>query len=165
MRPRVALALVAVLALAGCHRKEITSLERKEGASLSSEADFAVTMKEWSRAEDLFAKAVKLCPDQGDTWLNLAVVRMRLKNPDGARSAYKSALAAYQDDMDRNPNNTMSVLRKAYVLVILGRADEARSLASKSLSKHPDDRTLKGFVEGNGVDKMIADPRLKEISP
>lgn len=165
MTPRFALGLMAVLALAGCHRKEITSLERKEAASYSSEADFAVTVKEWGRAEDLFAKAVKLCPDQGDTWLNLAVVRMRMHNPSGARDAYKGALSAYEDDMDRNPSNTMSVLRRAYVLVILGRADEARSVAAKSLAKHPDDRTLKAFVESGGVDKMAADPRLKELTP
>ena len=165
MRPAVALGLMAMLAFAGCHRREITSLERKEAASLSSEADFAVTVKEWGRAEDLYSKAVNLCPDQGDTWLSLAAVRMRLQDRSGARSAYKGALSAYGDDMDRDPANSMAVLRRAYVLVILGRADEARSLASKTLAKHPDDRTLKAFVESGGVDKMASDPRLKELTP
>ena len=101
MRHRTALVMLAVLVLSGCHRREITSLERKEAANVVSEADFAVTLKDWGRAEGLFSKAVGLCPDQGDTWVNLGMVRMRMGNKDGARSAFKSALSAYSDYMGR----------------------------------------------------------------
>jgi len=55
-----------------------------------SEANFAVTIREWSRAEGLYTKAVKICPDSGDYWLDLGVVRMHLNDRGGARSAYKS---------------------------------------------------------------------------
>jgi len=165
MRHRTALVMLAVLVLSGCHRREITSLERKEAANVVSEADFAVTLKDWGRAEGLFSKAVALCPDQGDTWVNLGMVRMRMGNKDGARSAFKSALSAYSDDMGREPFNSLAVLRKAYVLVILGRTDEAKSMVAKAYSKHPDDRELRSFVGGNGVDRMASDPGLKEISP
>ena len=130
-----------------------------------SEADFAVTLKDWARAEGLFTKAVALCPDQGDTWMNLGIVRMRLGNKGGARSAYKSALSAYEDDLDRDHGNSVPVLRKAYVLVVLGRADEARSFVAKESARFPDDRRLQNFVAKNGVDRIIADPSLKEISP
>jgi tetratricopeptide (TPR) repeat protein len=165
MNFRLALVLAAAVTLAGCRAREITSLERKEAANNISEAEFAATMKDWSRAEGLYASAVALCPDQGETWVALGVTRMRLHNPSGAKDAYKSALSAFRDNFKRNPANTLPVIRSASVLVILGRTDDARSLVQKALAKNPDDRQLRKFVEMDGVDKIAADPGLKEVSP
>ena len=165
MRRRLALIVAAALAMTGCHRREISSLTRKEAANVVSEAQFAVTLHDWSRAEGLYAKATGLCPDQGDTWVNLGIVRMRLHDKGGARSAYKSALSAYEDASDLEPANSMPIIRRAYVLVLLGRFDEARSLVEKAAAKRPDDRMLKSFVESKGLDRMQADPSLKEIAP
>jgi Flp pilus assembly protein TadD len=165
MTNRLALVLAAAVVLAGCKPREITKLERDEAANVVSEAAFAVTMKDWSRAEGLYAKAAALCPDQGETWVRLGVIRVRLHNPDGAREAYKSALAAFKEDFKRDPANTASVIRGASVLVILGRAEEARSLVDKAYAKNPGDRRLSEFVQMKGVDKIIADPGLKAVSP
>jgi tetratricopeptide (TPR) repeat protein len=165
MTVRLALVLAAALALAGCRAKEISSIDRKEAANIVSEAEFAVAIKDWSRAEGLYAKASGLCPDQGETWVGLGVVRMRLHNPNGAREAYKLALSAYDGDIKRDPADSLPVLRCASVLVILGRADEARSLVAGALAKNPEDRRLRDFVEMKGVDKIAADPGLKEVSP
>jgi tetratricopeptide (TPR) repeat protein len=165
MRPSLVLPLAMVLAVAGCHRKEITKLERDEAANIVSEADFAVTLREWSRAEGLYARAAQLCPDSGSTWFNLGLTRMRQNNHSGAKAAYKSALADYEDDSAREPSNAQAVIRRAYVLVILGRPDDARSVIAKARSKNPDDRTLRSFTENNSLDSMIADPGLKSISP
>lgn len=165
MTSRPALILAAALALAGCRPKEITSLERKEAASDVSEAEFAVTMREWSRAEGLYAHAAGLCPDEGDVWANLGAVRMRLHDPSGARSAYKSALSAFAADCRRDPLNSTSVIRRASMLVLLGRPDEARNVVSDAAARNPDDRRLRAFVEDRALEKMISDPALKEISP
>jgi len=163
--PRLALVLAAAIALAGCRAREITSLERKEAANVASEAEFAVTMRDWKRAEGLYAKAADICPDSGDFWMKLGVVRMRLGDRPGARSAYKSALGAYGDDCDKDPANSQAVLRRVYVLVILGRADEARSALDRARSKYPDDRRLRSFVENRGVDGLVSDPGLKGVMP
>jgi tetratricopeptide (TPR) repeat protein len=162
---RLALLLAAVVVLAGCRAREITKLERDEAANVVSEAEFALTMKDWPRAEGLYAKAAALTPDQGETWVRLGVVRVRMNNPGGAKDAYKSALAAFKDDYDKHPERTGSVIREATVLVILGRADEARRVVDKAYARSPDDRRLRSFVEMKGVDKIIADPGLKEITP
>jgi tetratricopeptide (TPR) repeat protein len=162
---RLVLVVAAALALEGCRPREITSLQRKEAANVISEADFAVTMRDWKRAEGLFARAVQLCPDAGDSWVNLGVVRMHLGDHPGARSAYKSALSAYEADFDLNPADTRDVLRRAYVLVLLGRADEARSAVDKARATYPQDRRLRSFAENRGVDGLIASPGLKDISP
>jgi|HubBroStandDraft_1064217.scaffolds.fasta_scaffold200599_2 Flp pilus assembly protein TadD len=165
MTNRLALVLAAAVVLAGCRPRVITKLERDEAANVISEAEFAATLKDWSRAEGLYARAAALCPDQGETWVRLGIVRVRLHDSDGARSAYKSALSAFKDDFKRDPANTASVIRGASVLVILGRADEARSLVDKAYEINPGDGRLRNFVEMKGVDKIIADPGLKEVSP
>lgn len=165
MTTRVALVLAAAVVISGCRQREITKLERDEAANIRSEAEFAVTMKDWVRAEGLYAKAAALCPDTGETWVRLGVVRIRLHNSDGAREAYKSALTAFKDDFKRDPANTASAIRSASVLVILGRVDEARSLVDKAYARNPDDRRLRDFVQMKGVDKLVADPGLKAVSP
>jgi tetratricopeptide (TPR) repeat protein len=165
MTSRLALVLAAALALAGCRAREISSTDRKEAANIASEAEFAVTLKDWPRSEGLYTKATALCPDQGEYWVRLGVVRMRLHNPGGAKDAYKSALSAYTDDIRRDPANTLAVIRSASVLVILGRLDDARSLIDQAYAKNPGDRRLKEFVEAKGLDKIAADPGLKEVSP
>jgi hypothetical protein len=59
----------------------------------------------------------------------------------------------------------MPVIRRAYVLVLLGRADEARSLVERARSDNPEDRRLRSFIEHDELTKMLADPSVKEISP
>jgi Flp pilus assembly protein TadD len=165
MNARPALVLAAALALAGCRQRVPTQLERDEAANDVSEANFALTVHDFARAEGLYAKATDLCPDEGDAWVSLGITRMRLSNPGGARSAYKSALDAYRENARSDPSNTVLTIRRAYVLVILGRADEARGLIDDARSRYPDDRRLRSFVEARGLDKMMADPALKELAP
>jgi tetratricopeptide (TPR) repeat protein len=106
MRARLALAAAAVLALAGCRAKEISKEQREQAHLDASDAEFAVTIHDLARAEGMFAKAAELCPDEGDTWLKLGIVRMQLKNPDGARQAYKSAGDAFKDAHKANPSDS-----------------------------------------------------------
>ena len=165
MNLRPALALAAALVLAGCRQRVITPHERDEAANDVSEANFALTLKDWPRAEGLYVKATGLCPDEGDAWVSLGVVRMRMHNPGGARSAFKSALAAYKDNLKVEPVNSLFVIREAYVLVILGRADEARSCIDKARAKYPDDRRIRSFVETGGLEQMVKDPGIKDLMP
>jgi Flp pilus assembly protein TadD len=165
MKIRPALVLAAALVLAGCRQRVPTAHERAEAANDVSEANFALTLKDWGRAEGLYAKATQLCPDEGDAWVSLGIVRMRMHNSGGARSAYKSALSAYKDNLKGDPANTLFVIRRAYVLVLLGRADEARSAIADGRSRYPEDRRLRTFVEAKGLEKMMADPGLKDLMP
>jgi len=132
---------------------------------MTSEADFAVTVREWDRAEGLYASAAKLCPDTGAIWINLGAVRMRQGNREGARDAYKSALADYVDDSGRDPADTEASIRRAYVLVLLSRLDDARAVIDKARAKNPDDMRLRGFVGNHELDAMVADPAVKSLTP
>src|SRR5690349_6667201 len=98
---------LAVLSNVGCKPKpeDITPLQRKEAASLVSEAQFALTLRDYTRAEPLFEKAAKLCPDDGEYWLGLGVTRRRLGNTSGAKAAYEKARDAYRDGFERDKND------------------------------------------------------------
>ena len=157
----------ALLLGAGCkpRAKEITSSQRKEAASLASEAQFALSVRDVARAEATYAQAAALCPDWGDYWLELGRCRVKLGNRGTAKDAYKSALAAYEFDATRNAASRVpAVFRQIYVLALLGRADDARALLAKTQKDLPDNRELRGFAEAKQLDQLLASPAFKEIA-
>ena len=170
MKTRVffSLAVVVLCGTPGCSpkSKEITSLQRKEAATLDSEAQFALQLKDLARAEGLIAKAADLCPDTGKYWVDLGSIRVRLGKKDAARTAYQGALKAYEGAAanagaapDPGP-----WLQQVYVLALLGRVDDARSVLARAQKKFPESRAVRSFVEGKQIDQMIADPSFKLIA-
>jgi tetratricopeptide (TPR) repeat protein len=160
-------AILAVGLAAGCkpRPKEISTMQRKEAASLASEAQFAVSVRDFARAEPLLAKAAELCPDMGDYWLELGRCRVKLGNRWAAKDAYKSALNDFARDEGRNPQlRAPAVLRQVYVLALLGSVDDARSLLTTALKEMPDNRELRAFAETKQLDKLLASPAFKEVA-
>ena len=156
---------LALVVLTGCSRhKEITSLQRKEAANLVSEAQFAITLRDYARAEPLLAKAVVLCPDTAEYWLNLGTVRRRLDNRQGAREAYEQMLDLSRDAYQRDAKNSGALAQQLYILALLGRMDDARSTLEKARKNHPDDRAIRAFVEGRQLDRLVDDPTFKELA-
>jgi tetratricopeptide (TPR) repeat protein len=160
------LTVVALVLSAGCKpkAKDVTPLQRKEAANLASEAQFALTLRDYARAEPLFEKAAKLSPDTGDFWVNLGVTRRRLGNKSGAKSAYESALSAYRDIHKLDPKETDSLLQEVYVLALLGKVDDARKALEKAQKKFPESRSIRGFVEAKQLDHIVEDATFKEIA-
>lgn len=157
------LALV-VLAANGCKPKEIPAVVRKEAANLASEAQFALTLRDYARAEPLFAKAAKLCPDTGAFWVNLGVTRRRLGNNSGAKEAYAEAAEAFERAFDQDVKDVDAGIQHAYVLALMGKTDDARKALEKARKKAPDSRALRDFVESKQLDKILTDPSFKEIA-
>ena len=159
-------AALAAWSLAGCrfHSREITSLDRKEAASLASEGRFAATLKEWPRAEGLFAQAAEKCPDTGEYWVSLGIARVSLGKRSEAKDAYVSAVSAYEDAAKAAPASTQPILQKIYVLALLGRVDEARLVLEKERGRLPEDRDLRMFAESRELDRLLADPGFRQIA-
>jgi Flp pilus assembly protein TadD len=172
MKTRVffSLAVVVLCGTPGCSptSKEITSLQRKEAATLDSEAQFALQLKDLARAEGLLVKAAELCPDTGKYWVDLGSIRVRLGKKDAARTAYQGALQAYEGAAANAKAGAAPDpgpwLQQVYVLALLGRVDDARSVLAKAQKKFPESRAVRSFVEGKQIDKMIADPSFKLIA-
>ena len=157
---------LVLLAGAGCKpkAKNIPPLQRKEAASLVSEAQFAVVMRDFARAEPLYVKATKLCPDAGDYWLALGITRRRMSNKAGTKAAYERARTAFQDAYEIDRTQVDALLQELYVLCLLGRADEARVTFAKAQKKDPTNPRLRSFQESKQIDQLTQDSAFKELA-
>lgn len=158
------LVLMAAGLAAGCGRKEVTTLQRKQGASLASEADFAITLRDYARAESLLSQVVKVCPDTPEYWLHLGSVRRHLGNRAGAKTAYNETLDLLRDKYRREKKNPEPLLQQVYVLALLGRMDDARATLEKAKKNHADDRNVRNFVESRQLERLPDDPVFKNIA-
>ena len=151
----------------GCgkaHKKEMSDSDRKKADFLASEAQFAITMRNWAEAEKQLAQAVQLNPGAGPYWVSLGSARVRLGDRSGAKTAYKNALDAFAADADEQPANAAAWLQQVYVLALLGRLDDGRALLDKAAKRFPNDPDVVAFVRGNRLDAIVADPMFKEIA-
>jgi tetratricopeptide (TPR) repeat protein len=160
----VALATILVFAASGCtRRKEVTERDRKEAAFLISEAQFAMTVREWARAEGLLVKAVAVAP-QGDSWLSLGGVRMRLNNRDGAREAYQSALKAFEQESAQNNKASEPWVKQAFVLGLLGRKSDSQALITKAAKIFPNDAKIRALTDPKELERMFSTQNFKEMA-
>lgn len=163
---RPLLPVLALVALAGCGRSgpAITDLQRKQAAHLTSEAEFAINLRDFARAEPALAQAAELAPDNGIYWINLGSVRKRLGKTGAAKDAYQSALKAYEAQAKKLPTDPDPWFKQIYALALLGRVDEARSRVEKMREKFPSHRLVRVFIEEKQFEQMLADPKYKEIA-
>lgn len=162
---RVVLVILSfLLAIAsGCSKKtEVTSLQRKEAATLVSEAEFAITIRDYPRAENLMRQAAELCPDNGSYLLGLGNLCRQNGKKAEAKTAFVSALEAYEDAYKTEPAGAL-LMRQMYVHALLGQGDEARAVLKKARSKHPKDAEVSGFDE-KALESMLADPGFKALA-
>lgn len=158
------LALV-FLAATGCGPKQpaISDLQRKQAAALVSEAEFALALRDFARAEGLFREAAGLCPDNGAYWLQLGTTSKRLNKTAEAKKSYEQAAKACAAAYKANDKDPGPVLRQVYAYALLGRTDDARALLRKVRKAHPKDEEIQGFDEAT-LDRMIADPGFKAMA-
>jgi tetratricopeptide (TPR) repeat protein len=169
---RTSLFLIAVaLVLSGCGKEssktassEPTRAMRAEAALLLSEAEFAVQLRDHARAEPLLAKAVSLVGDNADHWIMLGATRRRLGNIDGARKAYREALAVLDRDYKKTPDEVGIVLEQIYVHALLGQKDQARALLDKAAKRHASSKELQEFIRVKSLDRLLEDRAFKEIA-
>ena len=165
--PQVLLCLGLLAGLVGCGGKlEVTERQRKEAEHLIAEANFALTLRDWARAEGLLAKAAGLVPDNGDVWTMLGSTRVRLGQKSGARDAYQKGLKAYAAEaalpaMKQDPEPWLD---QVYVLAALGRVSDARALVEKMGRQFPNHPRVRAFVGGKQLDQLLADPKFKEAA-
>ncbi len=161
----VFLCALLAFAFAGCKPKaaNITSTQRKEAANLVSEAQFAMSVRDFARAETLLTKATALEFDNGNYWISLGSMRVRLGQRATARQAYESALHAFKAAYKLKPTVAQPYLQQVYALALLGRADDARALLVKIDKKHGDDQAVRAFVHGRQLDAMLSSPMFKEV--
>ena len=152
-----------VLAFGCAPQKPITDRDRTEAAHLASEAQFALSIREWARAEGLLEKAIQVAP-LGDHWLSLGATRMRLNNRAGAKDAYQAALKAFANDSARHTTSPEPWVKQIYVLALLGRRDDSRDMAVKAAKLFPLDGTIRAFTEPKEFEKMLSSQSFKDMA-
>ncbi|CAM2991612.1 tetratricopeptide repeat protein [Rariglobus hedericola] len=159
------LACAALLVSAGCSKKpkEVPAAIKAEAATLMSEAQFAMQIREYSRAEELTQRALKLRDDVPEYWVSLGMVRRKQDNKDGARKAYKHALELHIDryKADKKPEE---LAQQAFVLGLLGKTEDAVKLLEKGLKEYPDSDIMKKMADPRGLQRTFKSPEFKDLS-
>jgi tetratricopeptide (TPR) repeat protein len=159
-------ALVSLLLVgSGCSKKkpEITSLQRKEAANLVNEAEFAIAIRDFPRAEGLMRQAAVHCPDNGSYWLNLGTLTRKSGKKSEAKSSYEKAVVAYADAYMAEPDNGKLLMRQMYAHALLGQFDQARAVLKKARAKHPKDQEVMSD-DDSSFDRMLGDKAFKELA-
>lgn len=149
--------------LAGCGKPKVTPLQRKQAANLASEAHFATNLRDWARAEKLYADATKLAPDDGNLWLQLGVVRRQQNDLSGARKAYREAVDAYAATYKENNKDPEPLLQQATALGLLGRRDEAKKILAKARKEHPNSPDVRSLTD-DAFERMMNSPQMKAVA-
>ena len=160
------LLICAGLALgAGCSKKnkEVPAGVKAEAASLVSEAQFAMQIREFSRAEELMQRALKLREDMPEYWVTLGMARRRQDNRDGARKAYKTALGLHTDRY-KETHQPEELAQQAFVLALLGRADEALMLLNQGLKDHANNPVMQKMADPRGLPRTFKTDEFKALA-
>lgn len=165
-RALFSLACGSALLFAGCSKQlkeeEIPKVVKAEAAALVSEAQFAMEIREYSRAEELMGRALKLREDRPEYWVTLGMVRRKQDNKDGARKAYEKALEMHVKRY-KEKKDPAEVAHQAFVLGLLGRVDDALKTLKEGLRNHPDSTFLKDKADPRGLPRTFRTEEFKAL--
>ncbi|HEY9250492.1 MAG TPA: tetratricopeptide repeat protein [Rariglobus sp.] len=159
------LACAVLWVATGCSpkKKEVPEAVKAEAGMYYSEAEFAMQIREFARAEELIQRAIKLNDDVPEYWVRLGMVRRKQENKDGARKAYKQALELHSAHYKKT-KEPKELAQQAFVLALLGRTDEALKLLEKGLKDHPDSPEMKKLADPRGFPRTFQNPQFKELT-
>jgi tetratricopeptide (TPR) repeat protein len=148
----------------GCSKKkkEVSTGVQAEAAMLISEAQFASSIREYPRAEELVERAIKLRDDVPEYWVTLGMARRKQDNKDGARKAYEKALGLHKDryKAEKQPEE---LGQQAFVLALLGRTNDALKVLEQGLKDHPDSAVMKKMADPRGLPATFKAPKFQEL--
>jgi len=123
-------------------------------------AQFAVSIREYRRAEDLLVKATTLCPDAVEYWMALGEARRGSGQQGPAEKAYGRALDLYRAMARSDPAAPEPRLFRNFVLARMGHADEARAAQARTEKQFPTD-----FVGAGICARQAARSSAGEVAP
>ena len=157
---------VTTLALAaGCTKKlkEVDPQAEKEAKLLMSEAQFAMSIREYPRAEELIRRSIKLTDEVPEYWVSLGMTLRKQDNKDEARKAYKRALELHtlRYEISKKPEE---LAQQAFVLGLLGKTDDALKVLEKGLKEYPDSPVMKKMADPRGLPSTFKNQQFKDLT-
>ncbi|HSI07407.1 MAG TPA: tetratricopeptide repeat protein [Rariglobus sp.] len=165
MRSPLIVVCAVLLLTSGCSKKpkEVPAAVKAEAAMLISEAQFASSIREYPRAQELVERAIKLRDDVPEYWVTLGMARRKQENKDGARKAYEKALGLHKARY-KEEKNPEELGQQAFVLALLGRTDEALKVLDQGLKDHPDSAVMKKMADPRGLPATFKAPKFQELA-
>jgi Flp pilus assembly protein TadD len=165
-------ALIGALILGACKGKDKgataaarSEMDRKaaqnEARLLASDADFAVRVHDYPRAEASLAKAVELVPDDYSVWVGLGMARRRQGNKDGARDAYQRGYQMLEQAFKEHPEDPGILVSQIELMLLLDRPADARKIYDRMLRDYPNHPRVKAFVDNRELDELMNNPDLR----
>lgn len=167
MKSLLMAALAALLLLGqGCKDKpkEVSTIARGQAAQDVSEAEFAMQIRDYTRAEGLLDKAVQLDPEIARYWLQLGAARKKLNNTSGAKKAYERARELLKAEYRRDKSSPAPLFAEIEVCILLGKPSDAKSVSEQMVKNHSEDIDVKNFVANHVLEKLLVDPNLKAMA-
>lgn len=130
---------------------------------LINEAQFAMSVREYSRAEELIRRSIKLNEDMPEYWVSLGMALRRQDKNDEARKAYKQALELHADRF-KETKRPEELGQQAFVLGLLGKVDDATKLMEKGLKEFPDSDLMKRMAAPTGLQSTFKTEKFKELA-
>lgn len=156
---------VFALAAGGCSKQpqEVPKAVAAEAALLAEEAKFAMSIREYARAQELLQRALKLHPDKPEYWVTLGMTQRKQDNLRDARQSYEKALGMHKDryKKDARPEE---LAQQAFVLALLGKTDEALKLLTQAVKDHPDSPELKRQAAPRGLPRTFQTAEFKALA-
>ncbi|MFM8619774.1 MAG: hypothetical protein ACKOE8_13745 [Opitutaceae bacterium] len=156
----------ALFVVGGCGKSDPkdAELRRKQAEHLLAEADFAVNLREWTRAEGLLLKATEVAPDEAEIWVSLGAARVLRGDKAQARTAYEKALSLHAGAASEKSGSPAEPwLRQVHILALLGREKDARVLLEKAGRRLDGNREVKAFIDARELDRLLADPAFAKV--
>lgn len=129
------------LVLVGCSRQNPVTAQE-----LCNKASFAMQEDDHASAASLLRQATELKPDFAEAWVGLGMALVQMNQIAKARSAYECALALHSERY-KHTQSTNELQQQAFVLLLLGKPDEAEALLVNGRQTHPNATILQTFAD------------------
>lgn len=144
--------------------KEISSIEQNKAKLLVDEAQFALQLRDFKRAEGLVQQAVKIHDGMPEYHVMLGIISKRLNKPAEAKKAYERGLALHEY-LYKSKKEPKDLVQQAWVLALLGRTDDALKTLNKAKELHPKDDYVAEMTDPEvGLARTFKDAGFKELT-
>lgn len=142
---------------------EISATTKAEAAALVSEAQFALQIREYARAEELMRRTLKLRDDLPEYWVTLGMAAKQAGHASEARPAYEKALTIHRQRYQET-KRPEELGQEAWVLALLGRREEALQVLATGRKAHPDNEALRKLADPRGLARTFDTPEFKAMA-
>ena len=114
----------------------------ESAAEIAARASQAMEAKDYVRAEALTRTAVRMDPEFAEGWVALGLSLWWQERQAEAQAAFEEALGAHSRRFEKDPTDSNQLLQQVFVLVLLGREQDALTQLRSAKARFPKQASL-----------------------